>query len=581
MCEALKEWVVLKEPDPTLVLKLEKTLDIPPLAAKILARRGFDLDSARKFLHPDLQDLHDPFHLKNMDIAVDRVLQAIRSKEKIIIYGDYDVDGTTGTALLLRVLKDLGSNCEYYIPHRVREGYGLSREGIQTIYERGARLVITVDCGITASEEVKYAQELGMEMVVTDHHELKTGAYGDVHLPPALAVLNPKQEGDEYPFKDLSGCGLAYKLAEGLVHRMGKDSKEVLYHLDLVALATVADVVPLKGENRIFASFGMKVLENTKKSGLRALLSVSRIDKREINAYHIGFILGPRLNAMGRLASASETVRLLTTENAEEGLMLAKKLDEENRARREIEKKILEEALEKVQGTDLSEKKEIVLAQEGWHEGVIGIVASRLVEKFYRPTFLIALDGDRGKGSGRSIPGFHLYKALLKCEENLIGFGGHEQACGLTLRLDQLEGFQKSFEEVANSEITEEGLRPKIFIESEIEIKEIDNTLFQSLDQMEPFGPQNPRPLFLLPNVEVVGHPRVVGERHLKFRVRDGDRVLAVIGFGLSSFLPSIQDRKHRISFVFSLKEDEYLGKSRGEESMPLILNAKDIRVED
>ncbi|MCH7761444.1 single-stranded-DNA-specific exonuclease RecJ, partial [candidate division TA06 bacterium] len=489
--------------------------------------------------------------------------------------------GTTGTALLLRVFHMLGGDCDFYLPHRLREGYGLSREGIKSVSEKGAKLIITVDCGITAHEEVKIARELGMEMVVTDHHELKTGAYGDVHLPPALAVLNPKQEGDEYPFKDLSGCGLAYKLAEALVHRMGKDSKEVLYHLDLVALATVADVVPLKGENRIFASFGMKVLEKTKKSGLRALLSVSKIDKREINAYHIGFVLGPRLNAMGRLASASETVRLLTTENAEEGLMIAKKMDEENRARREIEKKILEEALEKVQGIDLSEKKEIVLAQEGWHEGVIGIVASRLVEKFHRPTFLIALDGDRGKGSGRSIPGFHLFKALLKCEENLISFGGHKQACGLTLRLDQLEGFQKSFEEVANSEITEEGLRPKIFIDSEIEMKEIEKNLYQTLVQMEPYGSQNPRPLFLLRNVEVVGHPRVVGERHLKFRIRDGDRVLAVIGFGFSSFLPSIQDRNHRISLVFSLKEDEYLRERRGDDSTPLLLVVKDMRIED
>jgi single-stranded-DNA-specific exonuclease len=486
----------------------------------------------------------------------------------------------------LRVVKSLGGDCEYYLPHRLHEGYGLSREGIQKVHEKGAKLIITVDCGATASEEVKYANELEMDVVVTDHHELSSDPNrakraNNTLLPPAVAILNPKQAGDNYPYKDLSGCGLAFKLTEGLFRKTEREHKELLHHLDLVALATVADIVPLTGENRIFVRFGMKSLEKTRKPGLKALISVSGIDRREINAYHLGFVIGPRINAMGRLASAQETVRLLMTEDKEEGLVLAKKLDKENRMRREIETKILDEALELMNEIDLSNKKGIVLAQEGWHEGVIGIVASRLVDKFHRPTILISLEDHRGKGSGRSIPGFHLFNALQKCSDELVSFGGHQGACGLNLHLDRLEGFRNRFEEVAGEEISDDSLKPKVFIDSEIEVREVDHTLMQSLKLMEPFGSKNPRPLFVLRNVEVVGHPRIVGDGHIKFRIRENDRVLTVIGFGLGHFLQQIEHRKERLSVVFSINEDEYMKDWRKDPSqVPLLLQAKDLRIE-
>ena len=575
----MKEWVLLEEPDPSLVQKIERGLDLPPVVAKLIAQRGFDVEGARRFLHPSLEELHDPFLLKDMELAVDRILLAIRRGEKIFIYGDYDVDGTTGTALLLRSIKELGGDCEFYIPHRLREGYGLSQEGIREIHERGARVVITVDCGVTAYEEVKFARDLVLDVIVTDHHELRSASGG---LPHALAILNPKQRGDPYPYKDLAGCGIAFKLAEGLFHRIGRDPKGVYRHLDLVALATVADIVSLTGENRIYSRYGMQALEKTEKPGLRALLTVCGIGKIEINSYHIGFILGPRINAMGRLASAEDTIRLLTTKDEEEGMELAKRLDKENRLRREIEEKILEEALKEVEGMDLSKKKGIVLARQGWHEGVIGIVASRLVEKYHRPTILIALDGDRGKGSGRSIVGFHLFNALLQCGEELITFGGHEGACGLTLHVEQVESFQRKFEEVAISEISDEALKPRIFIDSEIRFREIDKSLFLALKGMEPFGPKNPRPLFLLREVEVVGHPGIVGDGHLKFRIREEGHVLSVMGYGLASYLPAIQDRRHRISLVFSLNENEFLeGRREDPTKVPPLLIAKDMKVED
>jgi single-stranded-DNA-specific exonuclease len=577
----MKDWIVKEDPDISLVQKIEQGLDLPSKAAKILALRGFELEGARKFLNPSIKDLHDPFLLKGMDIAVDRIILGIQNQEKIVIYGDYDVDGTTGTALLLRVIKSLGGNCDYYLPHRLHEGYGLSSEGVQQVHERGANLIITVDCGTTAFDEVVLANKLGMDVIVTDHHELSSGA-DKTPLPPAVSVINPKHAEDQYPYKDLSGCGLAYKLAEGLFLKAEREPRDLYYHLDLVALATVADIVPLTGENRVFTKFGIKSLEKTRKPGLRALLSVSGIDRKEINAYHIGFVIGPRINAMGRLASAQESVRLLMTEDEEEGLQLAKELDKENRLRREVEEKILEEALVLMNEIDLSGKKGIVLAQEGWHEGVIGIVASRLVDKFHRPTILISLEDHRGKGSGRSIPGFHLFNALQKCGDDLISFGGHKGACGLNLKLDQLEGFRKRFEEVANKEISEDSLRPKIFIDSEIEISEIDHTLMQALKLMEPFGLRNPRPLFVLRNVEVVGHPRIVGDGHIKFRIRENARVLTVMGFGLGDFLPQIQHRKQRLSVVFSINEDEFLRERREEPSqIPLLLQAKDLRIEE
>lgn len=533
-----------------------------------MASRGYDApESASKFLNPSPEDLGDPFGFRHMGRAVDRVKEAISDGEGIVVYGDYDVDGTTGTSLLLQVLGELGGEVSFYLPHRLSEGYGLSEAGVEATKRRRASLIITVDCGVSDSAEIDLAKELGIDVIVTDHHELKG------EPPAAAAVLDPRLEGETYPDKELAGVGVAYKLGQALFLSNGLDPALLTEHLDLAALGTVADIVPLTGENRILAKEGLERLGSTKKLGLRALLKVCGLNEGPLTTYHISFVLAPRLNAVGRVGSAREAVRLLTTRDEREAERLAELLDAENERRRELDRSILEEAICLVEeGVDLEEERSIVLAKEGWHEGVVGIVASRLVERYNRPTILIALDGERGKGSGRSIPGFHLYEALKLCQNHLVAFGGHQGAVGLTVESRKLFAFKKEFEKVVADGLSKDDLAPKLVLDATLPIGQVDERLLEDLGRFAPFGMRNPRPLFLGEGLEIVGYPRVVGENHLRFKVREGDKVFSAIGFGLGDFYGRMEIAKPVFGIAFTPEQDDYFGRQR------IQLRVRDIR---
>ncbi len=564
----MKKWVLLPQPEPQLVDGLANALRINRVVASLLASRGYDTpEKANEFLNPTLDALFDPFLFSQMDRAVERVKRAIRDGERVVVYGDYDVDGTTGTSLLLKILGEIGARVSYYIPNRLKEGYGLSESGVKAAEKRGASLIITVDCGVSARKEVDLAKSLGIDVLVTDHHQLRE------EPPDAKAILNPKLADETYPDKELAGVGVAYKLCQALVLSKGLDPVLLREHLDLVALGTVADIVPLTGENRIFARFGLERLQSTRKVGLKALIDVCGLTGKPVGAYHAGFILGPRLNAVGRMSSAREAVRLLTTRDKAEAERLAQLLDAENSRRRKLDGSILEEAISWVEeGVDLEQEMGIVLGKEGWHEGVAGIVASRLVEKYNRPTIVIALDGKKGKGSGRSIPGFHLYDAIRSCQDHLIAFGGHQQAVGLAIEACNLEAFRREFRDVAAARISKDNLTPRLILDAPLPIARIEEGLLQELDRFAPFGSGNPRPLFLGDPLEVVGCPKVVGENHLRFKVREGDRVISAIGFGLGDFHQEIEIGKPVFGIAFTPEEDQYLGESRVQ------LRVRDIR---
>jgi len=570
-CEPRRDslWL-LPEPDTTDWSALAAELSLPRLAVQLLAQRGFNTAEAmRAFLSPRLEDLHDPWLLPDIEPAVARIVRAIQGKERILVFGDYDVDGTTGTALLVRSFTTLGAQVGSYTPHRAREGYGLSDVGIRQAKDEGYSLVVTTDCGSTDFPEIELARSLGIDVVVTDHHETKD------HLPPAVAVINPKRSDSKYPFAELCGCGVAFKLAQAMCMRLGQPAESVHEHLDLVALATIADIVPLSGENRILAKHGLSQLSHTRKPGLQALLEVAGLTGRELNSYDVGFVLGPRINASGRMAEGASSVRLLLTEDKPEAKDLAREMNSANNQRRQVEESTVEAALRQVAERKLEGCNVLVLADESWHAGVIGIVASRVVDRFYRPAILIALDEDKGKGSGRSIPGFHLHDALKACEKELLGFGGHKYAAGLTIARGQIEAFDRHINEYAATQLTPDLLTRKLNASATASLKEIDQALLEALRRFEPFGPDNPRPLFAALGLEVVGFPRKVGNDHLRLTVRqDKTHFLPAIAFGRSEEILKLEPGKeNHLDILFQFSEHTYAGKTS------LQLNIKDMRI--
>lgn len=524
--ESLTQWKILGQIDAE-SRTLAESLNLSPVTARLLRNRGLtEREAARRFISPSLGDFHDPLLMKDMDRAVERLERAVRKNEKILIHGDYDVDGICATAMMVRMLSALEVDVSYHIPHRVLEGYGVSSEGIQRAAQEGASLVVTVDCGITAHAEANLAKSLGLDMIITDHHQ----PHSD--LPDALAVLNPNRPDCAYPFKGLCGCGVAFKLASALTERLGH-SQERLQRafLDLAALATIADIVPLVEENRVIAKFGLERINQTKKPGLKALIEVAGLTGKELTASHVGFQLGPRLNAAGRLDSATASIHLLLSREESEARPLAEKLNAMNRSRQEEEKATLEDACfmiesgEGVEGleVDLDRDKAIVLASENWHVGVVGIVASRLVERYHRPTVLVALEGDRGKGSGRSIPAFHLYKALDRCRDLLLQCGGHRQAAGLSVMQTNLPAFRERFMQVAQEELSMDDLQPRLTLDCELSPEDLSFQLAHELTSLEPFGEGNPRPQFAVRGAVVVDQKAIGAQgQHLKLRVRYG-----------------------------------------------------------
>ena len=520
---------------PALSEELCRRLDVPPVVAQLLIKRGItDYQDGERFLSPSLQHLHDPLLMKDMNKGTERVIRALEKGEKITIYGDYDVDGISACALLVDFLGSLGNQAAYYIPHRLQEGYGLNAEAVKRIAAEGTKLLICVDCGISDGEEIQLAQALGMDTIVVDHHEPPP-------LPsPAYAVLDPLQADCPFPFKGLAGVGVAFYLVIALRSRLRekgfwRDGAEpnLNRYLDLVALGTIADIVPLMDINRVLVTYGLRELRETPRPGLRALKEVSGIGGEEISTGHVGFRLAPRLNAGGRLADAQVGVELLLTKDHEQARRIAEALDQANRERQQIEERIYQEAKEIIERGGLFNRRSIILSSDHWHPGVIGIVASRIVEEFRRPTILIAMEGDMGKGSARSIVGFHLYQGLQECAGLLVGFGGHKYAAGLTIRRDNVQAFRDGFEEVAKRNLGEEDLIPTISVDAELDPEEITPELLRHISGFAPYGPTNPKPLFATRNRFQPHDVRVVGKNTLKFRLRWEKRTYEVIGFGM------------------------------------------------
>jgi single-stranded-DNA-specific exonuclease len=561
------KWVLADEPDFRRIDELSREVGLPPLIVKILVSRGLlEPSIINHFINPSMQDLSDPFLIPGMTEAIDRTIQALQENETIMIYGDYDVDGVTAASLMFLVLNRLGANVHYYLPNRLVEGYGLSEDGILEAEKKKASLIISVDTGITAVQEVEYAKDKYIDCIITDHHEPGES------LPAAAALVNPKL-GSAENGKELSGVGVAYKLTQALYQRLEQDQRELEEHLDLVALGTSADVVPLIKDNRILTHFGIEQLLRSTKPGLKSLVFRSNLMGKNISTSQIVFVLAPRINAVGRLGKAEKAIQLLTTKDSITASEIAKFLDDENERRKAIDENTLNRALAMIEDSvDLERDKAIVLSSEGWHQGVIGIVASRLVERFYLPTVLIAVDGNEGKGSGRSIPGFHLHEALRSCEDLLLRYGGHKYAAGLTIAPDKIREFRERFKQITAREIQPETLIKKLSIDAEIDLDEIDFDFVSLLERFAPFGPENPKPIFVTRNLQVVGEPRVVGHNHLRMRVRSGRKVFDSIGFGLGEFAKQLAIYGVDFDMAYSVERNVYNGVTK------IQLNIRDIR---
>ena len=545
-----KHWKIKDVSDELSVQRLTDSLNISPILANLLVLRNIKtFNQAKHFFRPSIESLHDPFLMDEMESATTRVITALTENEKICIYGDYDVDGTCATALLYMFLKELDANVEFYIPRRLEEGYGLSTAAIDIVKEKGTQLMIAVDCGITAITETDYANQLGIDVIICDHHQPKE------EIPKAFAVLDPLKPGCDYPFKYLSGAGVAFKLAQGLCERIGKRGLPLKY-LDLVALAAAADIVPLTDENRILVNEGLNQVNLNPRPGIEALIEMSRLQPGHLSSGQIVFTVAPRINAVGRLGDAERAVNLLISTNKKEAVKLAEVLETENYERRKIDVDTFESAKEIVDTEiDLDEDLAIVLHNGDWHPGVIGIVASRLVEKYYRPSVLLTTIDGIAKGSARSINGFNIYEALEKCNDLLLHFGGHRAAAGLALEVDKVEEFRERFNEILKSSISSEDLSEEISIDSNIKFSEITPKFLRILDQFAPFGPKNLRPVFLSESVRVANVPRIVGKNHLvaSFKQSGTDKVFDSIGFNLGDHYDLIKKNNSEFDIVFSL----------------------------
>ena len=545
--------------DDAPAVALSQELGVSPVTARLLCIRGLGApDDARRFLSPRLDDLYDPFKLAGMSTAVDRILNAISSKHRIAIHGDYDVDGVTSTVILRRALELLGADVVHFIPERLRDGYGLQPATIDRLQHDGARLIISVDCGIRAGEAAARARELGVDLIITDHHE--PGA----ELPQALAVINPKRHDCTYPDKNLAGVGVALKLVQALCTCTGH-SNWLPAFVKVAAIGTLADVVPLTGENRIIAKLGLAMLsKGPHKVGLRALIDVCGLTGRAIDSYHIGFVIAPRVNAAGRMSTPDIAARLFLAADetmGEEARALAEQLDAENLRRQQEEADIVAEA-KKIVETDLDvgSRTVLVVAGEGWHRGVIGIVASKLVDAFHRPAIVISTDGELAHGSCRSIPSFNMLAALESCGEVMSKFGGHKQAAGLTLETGRIRELRARVNDFADERLTPDDLRPRLWIDGSLTFRSINEQVVSELSTLAPFGAGNPCPIFRTSRVEIVDGPRRLKERHLKMAFKQDGRILRGIAWRASERESFVAEHRAAIDLAFSLENDTYNG---------------------
>ena len=551
----IPRWAVAQRPDPGLVAALAAELGVPEPLAAILVQRGFAApDIAKAFLRPDLERLSDPCGWADMRAAVDLLARAVRSGTPILVHGDYDVDGQCAAALLTRVLRSAGGDAHAFVPHRLRDGYDFGAAGLAEARRLNAGLVVTCDCGISAVDAVRTARAEGREVIVTDHH-----VPGD-ELPPASAVLDPRRPDCPNEDNDLCGTGVAFKLAQALMPALGRSSNVPLHFLDYVALATVADVVPLTGENRILVRHGLKMLADSRWTGLRALVDAAGLAGRSIKAGHVGFILAPRLNAVGRIGDAAQGVRLLLSDDPAEAAAIARELETLNARRQALDQRILDEAIALAETVLRPDDRALVLAADGWHPGVIGIVASRLVERYGRPTFLVGWDGDTGRGSGRSIAGFDLHGALRRVGHHLEKYGGHTMAAGLTVRRDRFEAFRVAFLRVAGELLDPDDLVPEQRVDLELPLGLVSEKLEKLFRYLEPCGPGNPAPVFGVRAARAVGARRV-GANHLRFLLDDGSGVLPAIGFQWADAVPEAW-LAQPLDVAFRLERDEWQGRT-------------------
>ena len=524
-------WSLLN-PNQNTVSSVKKAFRTSEVIAKVLANRNIlNPNLARPFFTPNLDMLHNPYLMQDMDKAVERVLKNIKSGKPIMVFGDYDVDGTTGAAALYLAFQKFGADVTYYIPDREKEGYGLSYHGIEVAKDIGIDLIITCDCGINAFVQVDFANEQNIDLIITDHHTT------DTELPKAHAILNPKRKDCEYPFKGLCGGGVAFKLITAIGNKLNIPLTDYEEIIPLITLGIAADVVPIKDENRVLVHHGLNILKNLEKPGLKTLLELAGL-KGHISVGQLVFSIAPRINAAGRLGDANRAVELLVTDDQDKARLLAKELDNENKRRQMIQQAVVDEALLKVNAeADLKNENALVLANAGWHPGVVGIVASKIKEEFNRPTIIIALENGSGKGSARSVAGFDLYEALTACKTHLDGYGGHPMAAGLTLSNQKLEDFKKAFIDFANERLTKENLQATLTLDSEMALQDITPRFMEFLDKLSPYGPGNMRPKFAIRNVEIAGVPKVIGKtgEHIRFKIKQGLKSYPAVGFGLSN----------------------------------------------
>jgi single-stranded-DNA-specific exonuclease len=550
-----KRWLMKEIPAYDRIAELSKAININSYLSSILLQRGVtDFDSARNFFRPTLDALHDPFLMKGMSNAVARLKHAIDNEEKILIYGDYDVDGTTSVALVYSYLNGFYKNCEVYIPDRNAEGYGVSLAGVEWAESNGYTLVIALDCGIKSAELIAIAKRKGIDFIVCDHH------LPDEFVPDAVAVLDPKQHDCAYPYKDLSGCGLGFKFMQGYARRFNDESK-LNEFLDLVAVSIASDIVPITGENRILTFFGLKKLNENPMPGLKALKDIAGL-RNDLDVSGIVFTLGPRINAAGRVAHGRSAVDLLVAETEAEANALAEKINLKNEVRKQFDTDITEEAIAMIEGNEaLRSAKSTVLFKNTWHKGVIGIVAARCVEKFYRPTVILTESNNKITGSARSVHGFDLYNAILECSDLLEKFGGHKYAAGLTLDIDNLELFQRKFEEVVSSSITEDMLRPVIELDMPLHFDAINAKFLTVLKQMGPFGPDNQRPVFEASGIYVFNSLSSFKDRHVRFLAgqRKNDNIFQAVGFDLSEHYNRLS-KGDEFKMAFTIEENTFNG---------------------
>jgi single-stranded-DNA-specific exonuclease len=565
-----KQWIYEKA-DEAIIENLQEALQVHPIFCKLLAQRGIETyEEAKLFFRPSLTHLHDPFLMLGMEKAVLRLEKAIENQEKILLYGDYDVDGTTSVALMYSFLKKHHEQLEYYIPHRYKEGYGISYQGIDYAAENDFTLVIAMDCGITAVEKIAYANTKKVDFIICDHHLPKA------EIPDAVAVLDPKQSDCNYPYKELSGCGVAFKLVQAYAEKNDLDFTEVTDLLDLLMVSIACDIVPITGENRVLTYFGLERLNNYAREGLRALISIAN-KNYPLTISDIVFGIGPMINAAGRLSDAKNAVKLLLAEDATEAREDAEKLKHENVKRRTFEKDITVEALTAFRAVpNYKDLKAVVLYGENWHKGVIGIVASRMVETFHRPTIILARSDDKIVGSARSVRGFDIHEAIKQCEDLLINFGGHQYAAGLTLPIENLEKFKARFEKIVAESITVEQLIPKMKVNADLDFKYLEYERFwKILSQFAPFGPQNRRPVFRTSNVTDAGGTRLLKDVHLKLKLKqtntDSKIIQDAIAFNMGDYFELIKS-KQPFELCYTIEENNWRGRKN------LQLNVKDLK---